>query len=166
MSRLRVQYGINSTRTSTGNANSTRFRLMQFQALPVAVTHAINLHHYSLSTVLLTLLIIQNSSPLTFSMQQENPFASERGQKPSNLPQDRSAHSHDTFLIEKSSAGHLTSFQVIEILNKREEQKEEWTAAVVAEKFKIDPQDAENLMKFFSSYKQVPSKKPPSVTLK
>ena len=42
--------------TSTGNANSTRLRLVQFHALPVPVTRAIN-PHIALSTVLLTILI-------------------------------------------------------------------------------------------------------------
>ena len=42
--------------TSTGNANSTRLRLVQFHVLPVPVTRAINAH-ISLSTVLLTILI-------------------------------------------------------------------------------------------------------------
>ena len=40
--------------TSTGNANSTQLRLVQFHALLVPVTHAINLH-IALSTVLLTI---------------------------------------------------------------------------------------------------------------
>ena len=39
--------------TSTGNTNSTQLRLMQFHALPVPVTCAIN-PHIALSTVLLT----------------------------------------------------------------------------------------------------------------
>ena len=42
--------------TGTGNANSTRLRLMQFHALPVPVTRAIN-PHIALSTVLLTIHI-------------------------------------------------------------------------------------------------------------
>ena len=42
--------------TSTGNTNSTRLRLVQFHALLVPVTHAINTH-ITLSTVLLTILI-------------------------------------------------------------------------------------------------------------
>ena len=40
--------------TGTGKANSTRLRLMQFHALPVPVTCAIN-PHIALSTVLLTI---------------------------------------------------------------------------------------------------------------
>ena len=43
--------------TSTGNTNSTRLRLVQFHALPVPVTCAIN-PHIALSTVLLTILFI------------------------------------------------------------------------------------------------------------
>ena len=42
--------------TGTGNANCTRLHLMQFPALPVPVTHAIN-PHIALSTVLLTIHI-------------------------------------------------------------------------------------------------------------
>ena len=40
--------------TSTGNVNSTWLHLMQFHALPVPVTRAIN-PHIALSTVLLTI---------------------------------------------------------------------------------------------------------------
>jgi len=48
--------GLIALATSTGNANSTQLRLMQFHALPVPVTHAIN-PHIALSTVLLTIHI-------------------------------------------------------------------------------------------------------------
>ena len=43
--------------TSTGNTNSTRLRLVQFHALPVPVTRAIN-PHIALSPVLLTILFV------------------------------------------------------------------------------------------------------------
>ena len=43
--------------TGTGNANSTRLRLVQFHALPMPVTRAIN-PHIALSTVLLTIHIV------------------------------------------------------------------------------------------------------------
>ena len=53
--------------TSTGNANSTQLRLVQFHALPVPVTRAIN-PHIALSTVLhihvyyiVTLIIIMGA---------------------------------------------------------------------------------------------------------
>ena len=52
-----VRLTINSTVTQitgTGNANSTRLHLVQFHALPVPVTRAIN-PHIALSTVLLTI---------------------------------------------------------------------------------------------------------------
>ena len=42
--------GLTALVTSVGNANSTRFRLVQFQALPVPVTHP----RIALSTMLLT----------------------------------------------------------------------------------------------------------------
>ena len=42
--------------TGTGNANCTRLHLMQFPALPLPVTRAIN-PHIALSTVLLTIHI-------------------------------------------------------------------------------------------------------------
>ena len=49
-------WGLIALVTGTGNANSTRLRLVQFHALPVPVTRAIN-PHIALSTVLLTILI-------------------------------------------------------------------------------------------------------------
>ena len=52
--------------TSTGNANSTQLRLVQFHALPVPVTRAIN-PHIALSTVLLTILTILSIVLLTIN---------------------------------------------------------------------------------------------------
>ena len=52
-----VRLTINSTVmqiTGTGNANNTRLHLVQFHALPVPVTCAIN-PHIALSTMLLTI---------------------------------------------------------------------------------------------------------------
>ena len=90
------------------------------------------------------------------SLQHENPFASERMKKSSNLPQDRSSYTDSTFTVAKSSAGFLTYPEVLEILNRREsEGKETWTAHVVAEKYGIDPVEAANLLKYFSTYKQI-----------
>ena len=89
------------------------------------------------------------------SPQSDNLFASERIKKTDNLPQDRSFYTDDAFVIDKSSVGFLTYQEVIEILNDRETKpKDEWTADIVAEKFKINSSDAANLMKYFSSYKQ------------
>ena len=96
-------------------------------------------------------------------LQHENPFGSERPRKPDNLPQDRSEHFGDVYIIDKSSEGFLTYAQVLEILNRREsETKGDWSPEVVAKKYRIDPKDAENLMKYYSSYRQadVSSKKP------
>ena len=47
-------WGLIALVTSTGSANSTRLRLVQFRTLPVPVTRAINPHNIALSTVLLT----------------------------------------------------------------------------------------------------------------
>ena len=46
-------WGLIALVTSTGNANSTQLRLVQFHTLPVPVTRAIN-PHIALPTVLLT----------------------------------------------------------------------------------------------------------------
>ena len=54
--RLTINSAVESAVTGTGNANCTRLRLVQFHALPVPVTRAIN-PHIALSTVLLTILI-------------------------------------------------------------------------------------------------------------
>ena len=106
-------------------------------------------------------LTLSHSHSLTHSLaltslQHENPFASERMKKSSNLPQDRSSYTDSTFTVAKSSAGFLTYPEVLEILNRREsEGKETWTAHVVAEKYGIDPVEAANLLKYFSTYKQI-----------
>ena len=102
-----------------------------------------------------------------YSLQHENPFASERIRKPNNLPQDRSSYSDNTFTVAKSSAGFLTYQEVVEILNTREsDEKESWTAQVVSEKYNIDPVEAQNLLKYFSTYKQLSSNASPTQELR
>ena len=75
--------------------------------------------------------------------------------KPDNLPKDRRVSAKDTFtLTTASSAGFVSYAEVLEILNAREmERNGGLTAEVVAEMYKIEPLDAENLMKYFSAYK-------------
>ena len=88
--------------------------------------------------------------------QRENPFASERVaiKRADNLPQDRTFYTEDAFAVKSSSVGFLTYPEALEILNRRESEKREaWSADIVAERYKIEPSDAANLMKYFSAYK-------------
>ena len=92
-------------------------------------------------------------------VQQENPYGAER---PSlKLPQERGALDRDSFDIAVASAGHLSVKQVMEIFEHRKRSEEEWTASKVATSFKIDEEAAENLLKYFNTYRVVAKYKQP-----
>ena len=93
-------------------------------------------------------------------LQQENPFASERLTKRDKLPKDRSVKYDDDFIIEKSSEGYLTVQQLLEIFTKRRESPSEWNSETIAKQYKIEQNDAENLLKYFNNYKVLVSRKP------
>ena len=57
--------------------------------------------------------------------------------------------------MSTASEGYLTNRQVVEIFNLKNKDKEEWTASKVSSVFKISPSDAENLLKYFETYKTV-----------
>ena len=69
---------------------------------------------------------------------------------------------NDPYVVTTSSAGFLTFQQAVEILNLREAETV-LTSEAVAGKYRIDPGDAENLMKYFSAYRQLTPKQPPSL---
>lgn len=59
-----------------------------------------------------------------------------------------------------ASPGHLTVPQVIEIFDRRKASKEAWPASKVASNYKLAPEDAENLLQYFSNYRITTIQKP------
>jgi hypothetical protein len=88
------------------------------------------------------------------SLQQENPYGSERVVS-SKLPQDRTSYDKDSFdQITSSTEGYLTAQEVLEIFSKRAtDSAGEWTEQRIAKDYKISPEDAVNLVKYFGSYR-------------
>ena len=99
---------------------------------------------------------------LSYYQQKENPYASELPSRKDHLPQDRRANYDDIYHVGTSSSeGYLTAQQVLEIFDKRGENPNEWTVENVAQQYKIDSRDAENLLKNFNNYRVVKSAKKP-----
>ena len=92
-------------------------------------------------------------------MQQENPYGAER--QASKLPQQRRGVDRDNFDIGVASEGYLSVKQAMEIFERRQRNEDEWTPSKVAASFKIDEKAAENLLKYFSTYKVVAKYKRP-----
>ena len=74
----------------------------------------------------------------------------------SKLPQDRTAYDEDTFDQNTTSTeGYVTAQEVLEIFTKRATNASEWTEQKIATEYKISPEDAKNLVKYFGSYRVV-----------
>lgn len=103
-------------------------------------------------------------------MQQQNPYASERvdasGGSSSKLPQERSSSYKDSYTINKASSGYLTLQQLAEIFEHQRASPEEWPASKVASSYNIELNDAENLLKYFTSYRVVATFKDPRPEMK
>lgn len=87
-----------------------------------------------------------------FLPQQENPYGRERGG--GKLPQERAGFYGDSFDVGLvASEGYLTVPQVMEIFDHRKKDQGAWPAAKVASSYKLNPADAENLLKYFNNYR-------------
>ncbi len=91
--------------------------------------------------------------------QQKNPYGAER--QDAKLPQERRGIDRDSFDIAVASEGYLSVKQVMEIFERRNRSEDEWTPSKVAATFKIDQEAAENLLKYFNTYKIVAKYKRP-----
>ena len=86
----------------------------------------------------------------TPSTQQENPYGVERAS--SKLPQERGRAHEDSFDVGPvASEGFLTILQVSQIFEKA--NKGEWSAEEVASAYKLRPEDAESLLRYFNNYR-------------
>ena len=57
--------------------------------------------------------------------------------------------------------GRLTSSQILELFAKRQSVPDEWTVEKIAEKYHIDKQIAESMVKHYSSFNIIMEGKPP-----
>lgn len=96
--------------------------------------------------------------------QQENPYGAARPD--SKLPQERRGADRDNFDITVASDGYLSVKQMMEIFERRRRSEDEWTPSKVATTFKIDEKAAENLLKYFNTYKTVATYKRPKPNMK
>lgn len=81
---------------------------------------------------------------------QENPYGVERAS--SKLPQERGGAGGDSFEVgPEASEGFLTVLQVSQIFEKA--NKGEWSAEKVASAYKLCPEDAESLLRYFNNYR-------------
>lgn len=80
-----------------------------------------------------------------------NPFGEGLKQSERRLPERRTGiatSAHDSVAIPR---GFMTSDQVIELLSQRKEDPSRWTPHLAAEKYGVDAEEAEQLLRHFGN---------------